>query len=302
MPSSEGRGISSFWQAALAVLALIAIALYFLLPGNISNIPLFVLLAIGVVPLLVQIVIKLFKGNAGADLLGAIELVAAVLLAQYLAAALILLMLAGGQALEAYAVRRASSVLRLLANRMPAGAHRKTGGHLEDIAVSDIRAGDIIVMYPHETCPVDGSVVEGHGSMDESYLTGEPYRIAKTPGASVLSGAINGEALLTIRAEKLPQDSRYAQIMKVMAEAEQKRPQLRRLGDRLGGWFAVLALVTAGIVWLMTRDALRFLSILVIATPCPLIIAIPVTIISAISLAARRGIVIKDPAILEQLP
>jgi len=144
-------------------------------------------------------------------------------------------------------------------------------------------------------------VVEGHGSMDESYLTGEPYRVSKAPGASVLSGAINGEAVLTIRAEKLAHDSRYAQIMEVMQEAEQKRPQLRRLGDQLGGAFAIFALIMSGIVWWVTNDALRFLSVLVIATPCPLIIAIPITIIGAISMAARLGIIIKDPTVLERL-
>ena len=134
-------------------------------------------------------------------------------------------------------------------------------------------------------------VVEGHGAMDESYLTGEPYQVAKAPGAAVLSGAINGEAVLILRAEKRAQDSRYAQIMEVMQEAEQKRPQLRRLGDQLGGVFAIFALIVSGIVGFVTGDALRFLSVLVIATPCPLIIAIPITIIGAISMAVRLGII-----------
>ena len=138
--------------------------------------------------------------------------------------------------------------------------------------------------------------------MDESYLTGEPYQVSKTIGATVLSGAINGESLLTIRAEKLAHDSRYAQIMEVMQEAEQKRPTMRRLGDQIGGWFAVFALVATGLVWFITGDALRALSVLVIATPCPLIIAIPITIIGAISMSARLGIIIKDPTVLERLP
>jgi heavy metal translocating P-type ATPase len=185
---------------------------------------------------------------------------------------------------------------------MPLKAHRKNGATIEAIALSAIAIGDEIVVLPHETAPVDGVVVDGHGSMDESYLTGEPYHVSKAPGAAVLSGAINGEAVLTIRAEKLAHDSRYAQIMAVMQEAEQKRPQLRRLGDQLGGAFAVFALIASGMVWLVTGDALRFLSVLVIATPCPLIIAIPVTIIGAISMAARLGIVIKDPTVLERLP
>ena len=257
---------------------------------------------IGGIPLLIQISSKLFKGSVGADFLGAIELVAAALLDQYLAAILIIIMLSGGQALEAHAMRKASSVLRALSDRMPSKAHRKNGAKVEEIVLADIAIGDEIVVFPHETAPVDGVVVEGQGSMDESYLTGEPYRVSKAPGAAVLSGAINGEAVLTIRAEKLAHDSRYAQIMEVMQEAEQKRPQLRRLGDQLGGAFAIFALIVSGIVWLATGDALRFLSVLVIATPCPLIIAIPITIIGAISMAARLGIIIKDPTVLERLP
>ncbi len=291
----------SRWQFALVIVTLLAMVLHFVLPDN-SNAPLLLLIVIGGVPLIIRIAIKTLRGEWGADLLGGIELIAAAILEQYLAAALIILMLAGGQALEIYAVYRASAVLRLLAARVPARAHRKIGKHIEDITINNITIGDTIVVYPHETAPVDGTVIEGHGSMDESYLTGEPYLVAKAPGVAVLSGAVNGEAALTIRAEKLPQDSRYAKIMQVMEQAEQERPRMRRLGDRLGTAFAVFALLIACIVWFITGDALRFLSVLVIATPCPLIIAIPVTIIGAISLAARHGIAIRDPSVLERLP
>lgn len=303
--------LASSWHTVLLAASLLSIALHFALgafglPAVASiaatDIPLLTVIIIGGIPLLIQIGTKLFKGSVGADFLGAIELVAATLLDQYLAAILIIIMLSGGQALEAYAMRKASSVLRALSDRMPSKAHRKNGAKVEEIALADIKIGDEIVVFPHETAPVDGVVVEGHGSMDESYLTGEPYRVSKAPGAAVLSGAINGEAALTIRAEKLAHDSRYAQIMEVMQEAEQKRPQLRRLGDQLGGAFAIFAIIVSGIVWWVTGDALRFLSVIVIATPCPLIIAIPVTIIGAISMAARLGIIIKDPTVLERLP
>lgn len=303
--------LASRWHIGLLAASLLSIVLHFSLgmvnlPGvadiTAADIPLLVVIIVGGIPLLIHIVIKLFKGSVGADFLGAIELVAAALLDQYLAAILIIIMLSGGQALEAYAMRKASSVLRALSDRMPSKAHRKHGAKVEEIALTDIAIGDEIVIFSHETVPVDGVVVEGHGSMDESYITGEPYRVSKAPGTAVLSGAINGEAVLTIRAEKLAHDSRYAQIMEVMQEAEQKRPQLRRLGDQLGGAFAIFALIVAGIVWLVTGDALRVLSVLVIATPCPLIIAIPVTIIGAISMAARLGIIIKDPTVLERLP
>jgi P-type E1-E2 ATPase len=143
--------------------------------------------------------------------------------------------------------------------------------------------------------------MEGHGVMDESYLTGEPYMMSKTPGAAVISGAINGETALTIRAEKRAVDSRYAKIMQVMRESEQRRPKLRRLGDQLGAWYTPLAVAIAMAAWLISGEALRFLAVMVIATPCPLLIAIPVSIIGSISLSARRGIIIKDPVVLERV-
>jgi heavy metal translocating P-type ATPase len=301
--------IFSKWQMLIAISSLIAIGLHFILSGTQrfygvlpADIPLLILIIIGGTPLVIQVFIKMFRGTVGADFLGGIELVAAAVLEQYLASALIVLMLAGGQALEVYAMRKASAVLRALSERMPTSAHRKQGDEVEEITLADIAIGDEILVYPHETAPVDGVVTQGHGSMDESYLTGEPYQVSKASGVAVLSGAINGESVLTIRAEKIAHYSRYAQIMEVMQEAEQKRPTMRRLGDQIGGWFAVFALVATGLVWFFTGDALRALAVLVIATPCPLIIAIPITIIGAISMAAKRGIIIKDPTVLERLP
>jgi heavy metal translocating P-type ATPase len=137
--------------------------------------------------------------------------------------------------------------------------------------------------------------------MDESYLTGEPYVLSKTPGSYVLSGAINGEAALTVRADKLPVDSRYAKIIEVMRASEQQRPRIRRLGDQLGAVYTPLAVAVALVAWIASGESIRFLAVLVVATPCPLLIAIPVAIIGAISLAARRGIIIKNPAALETI-
>jgi len=299
------------WHWALSAASLAAMALHFALRGvqlqpaggwAAADIPLLAVIVLGGVPLVLHILRKIAKGDLGADLLAAVALSTAAALGEYLAAVLIVLMLSGGRVLESYAMRKASSVLLALAERMPASAHRRKDGGIEDIPLAAIAVGDEIVVLPHETAPVDGVVIEGHGAMDESYLTGEPYQVAKAPGAAVLSGAINGTAALTIRAEKRAQDSRYAQIMEVMQEAEQKRPAMRRLGDRIGAVFAPLALLAAAAAWYFTGDSLRFLAVLVVATPCPLLIAIPVTLVSAISMAAQRGIIIKDPTVLELLP
>jgi heavy metal translocating P-type ATPase len=137
--------------------------------------------------------------------------------------------------------------------------------------------------------------------MDESYLTGEPYLMSKTPGSQVLSGSVNGETALTIRADKLANDSRYAKIMEVMKESEQHRPRIRRLGDQLGAFYTPVAVAIAIVAWLISGEAIRFLAVLVVATPCPLLIAIPVAIIGSISLSARLGIIVKNPAVLEKL-
>ncbi len=299
-------------QAIIAILALIAIAshltLRFALHAAASfhgipayELPLIIALALGGVPLVLELLLKLFRLQFGSDLLAGISIVTSVLLHEYLAGTLVVLMLSGGEALEAYAVRSASSVLQALAKRMPSVAHRKHNGNLSEVALEQVAIGDLLIVFPHETCPVDGTVVDGHSVMDESYLTGEPYMMSKTPGSEVLSGAINGEAALTIRAEKLVVDSRYAKIMQVMRESEQRRPQLRRLGDQLGAYYTPVAVAIALVAWAVSGEALRFLAVLVVATPCPLLIAIPVAIIGSISLSARRGIIIKDPVVLEKI-
>jgi len=267
-----------------------------------QDLPLLLGIIICGIPLLFQILKKLIAGDLGADLLAALAVLTAVYLKEYLASSIVLLMLATGQILEFYAVRKASSVLSALAERMPSIAHVKKNKKIEDIPINEIQIGDHIVVYPHETCPVDGIVITGHGAMDESYLTGEPYYASKAPGTAVISGSINGETLIIIKAEKEPQDSRYAKIVKVMEESEQRRPKLRRLGDQLGAVFAPVAFFGACLAWYLSGDPVRFLAVLVIATPCPLLIAIPITIISAISLAAQKGIIIKDPIALERLP
>jgi heavy metal translocating P-type ATPase len=265
------------------------------------QVPLLVTLALGGLPLLYDLLRKLLKREFGSDLLGGISIVTSILLGEYLAGSIIVLMLAGGEALESYALSSASSVLAALAKRMPSIAHRKREANLQDVALAEIAVGDILVIYPHEICPADGVVIEGHGTMDESYLTGEPFEITKTRGSPVISGAINGESLVTIRTTQRAADSRYAKIMLVMRESEATRPQLRRLGDQLGAAYTPVALTVALLAWVISGESIRFLAVLVIATPCPLLLAIPIAIIGSISLCARRAIIVKSPVVLEQI-
>ena len=286
--------------AALGIAAHLILRYLIHVSDRVQLVPLLLAL-IGAVPILAGLGKKLWAREFGSDLLAGISIVASVLLGQYLVAGIIVLMLSGGAALEQFAARRASSLLDALAKRMPQIAHRKHGGKMEDVPLDEIEIGDRLAVFPHEICPVDGVVVEGHGGMDESYLTGEPFQISKTPGSKVLSGAIDGEVMLVIQAEKLAVDSRYAKIMQVMEQTQEKRPHLRRVGDRLGAWYTPLAVSLAALAWVVTGDALRFLAVVVIATPCPLILAIPVAVIGAISLAAKHAIIIKNPAALEQI-
>jgi len=263
--------------------------------------PLYIVLVAGGVPLVLSLALKLVRREFGSDLLAGISIIAAVLLEEYLAGALVVLMLSGGEALEAFALGRASSVLQALARRMPLVAHRRVNRQVAEVPLGDVHVGDELIVYPHEICPVDGVIVEGHGVMDESYLTGEPFMMPKAPGSEVFSGAINGESALTLRASRVAVDSRYARIMNVMRDSEQRRPQLRRLGDQLGAWYTPIALGLAITAWLWSGEPIRFLAVLVVATPCPLLIGIPVAIIGAISLAAKRSIIIRDPAVLERI-
>jgi heavy metal translocating P-type ATPase len=269
--------------------------------SNISNMPLFVAIALGGAPLLWGLARRLWRREFGADLLAGLSILTAVLTGQYLVATIIVLMLSGGTALESYATDRAKSVLSALGKRAPTIAHRKTDAGLRDISLDQITIGDTLVILPNEVAPVDGTVVEGHGRMDESFLTGEPFEISKTSGSPVLSGALNGQEALVMVASRLPAESRHAKILEALQQAETNRPHLRRLGDKLGAWYTPFAVAIALGAWMVSGDPLRFLAVIVIATPCPMLIAIPVAILGAISLAAKRGIIVRNPASLERI-
>lgn len=254
---------------------------------------------VGGVPIVWSLLRSLAKLEVNADFLAGLSIITSLLLGEYLAGAIIVLMLAGGRSLESYAVHKASAVLAALHRNAPQIAHRVVEQGMEDVAVDQIAVGDIISLFPHESCPVDGVVVEGEGSMDESFLTGEPYRMPKVVGSDVISGAMNGESVLRVRSVKPAADSRYARIVETVRHAQTSRPRVRRLGDVLGGAYTPFVLVIAAGVWWATESASRFLSILLVATPCPLLIGIPVVVIGSVSLAAKRGIVIRNPAALE---
>ena len=310
VPDGPGELLAKLWHrksTVIAAIAVLGIAAHLLLrlalhaPPDIQRLPLLATLVLGGLPFLYDLFRKLLRREFGSDLLGGISIVTSVLLGEHLAGTIIVLMLSGGEALESYALRSASSVLAALAKRMPSIAHRRSGTEIADVALAEIAVGDILVVHPHEICPADGVVTEGHSTMDESYLTGEPFQIDKTSGSGVISGAINGESVLVIRTTQRAADSRYAKIMEVMRESEATRPRLQRLGDRLGAVYTPVALVVGLLAWFASGESIRFLAVLVIATPCPLLLAIPIAIIGSVSLCARRAIIVKSPVVLEQI-
>ena len=273
-------GLSSLWQALPILIAAVLVG----------------------IPLLIAIARDAVKLRMGADVLGLLALVTGALMQEWLVVGIIALMVSGGEALESAASLRASQILAALAQRSPTIAHRvDPDGTLHDVSVDQINVDDLVIVLPHEICPVDGTVVEGRGAMDEAFLTGEPYVVPKAPGSTVMSGAINSTVPLRVRTTTRTEDSRYAQIVGVLTQAEQERPPIRRLADRLGAAYTLIALAIAVLGWVISGDPQRFLAVIVIATPCPLLIGVPVAVIGAISLAARHGIIVKDPSMLERI-
>lgn len=315
LPSAQGRLATflSTFEGKVAAVSALAIAAHLVLRPLVpygaesawALAPLEVVVIAGGVPLAWQVMSALARREAGADLLAVISIVASVWLGEWLVAAILVLMMSGGSALESAASSRASATLAALARRNPVVGHRLLGPDLSsgtaDVPAAELAVEDLVAVFPHELCPVDGEVVQGHGTMDESYLTGEPYVVPKSVGSTVMSGAVNGESVLVIRASAIAADSRFARIVGVLREAEEQRPPFRRLADRLGAWYTVLALTMAALGWVVSGDPRRFLAVVVIATPCPLLIGVPVAIIGAIALAARRGIIVRNPVALEQV-
>lgn len=260
---------------------------------------LFCCLAISCVLIAIELGEKILKREFSSDFLAGISVVTAVLLHEYWAAVLVVFMLSGGQSLERLAMKNASAVLQALSERMPHRARRKRNGGIEEVSLDNLEIGDLIEVHPHDICPVDGVVVAGRSSMDEAFLTGEPYHMPKVAGSTVISGAINGEGLLTIRSSAAAKDSRYQRIASVIEQQATRKVPIRRIADELAGWYTPFGLIVAIAAGVISGEPVRFLAVLVVATPCPLLIGIPICIIGAISSAARRGIIIRDPSALE---
>ena len=249
----------------------------------------------------VGMVRALLKKKWGIDVLAVTAIVATVVVGEYWAALIIVIMFTGGEALETFAAGRAKRELTALLNRTPLIAHRLVGDEPHDVAVGEVNLGDLLIVRPGELVPVDGLLVSDAATLDESSLTGESLPVDRVAGDELVSGAVNGAAVLTMRVTARAEDSQYQRIVALVAEAAESKAPFVRMADRYAVPFTIAAYVFAAIGWLWSGDPARFAEVLVVATPCPLIIATPVAFIAGMSRQARHGIIVKNGGTLEKL-
>lgn len=243
----------------------------------------------------------LVRGEFAADVVAMLAILGALLLGQPLAGLVVVLMQTGGEALDAYAVARASNAVEALEADAPSTAHRLSAGRVTDIGAAMIDPGDELLIRPGELVPADGVVIDGTSHVDTSRLTGEPVPVRVAAGARVFSGSINQDGAITMRAERRSQESQYAKIVDLVRSAQASKSPLQRTADVWAVWFTPLTLAACGVAWLVSHDWSRVLAVLVVATPCPLILAAPVAIIGGINRAAKRAIIIRHGGALEGL-
>jgi heavy metal translocating P-type ATPase len=257
--------------------------------------------ALMLVPLTMSVARTLWRRDIGVDTIALIAITTALALGEYLTAAVVALMLAGGNALEEFASGRARRELTTLLSHAPNIAHLRRGGRLEEVDVGDVAPGDIVLVRPGEIVPVDGEVVDGPAVLDESTLSGEPMPVTYAAGGAVRSGTANVGGPFELRATRPASESAYAAIVRLVREAQLQRAPFVRLADRYAAIFLPVSLVVAGGAWIAAGDPVRFLAVMVVATPCPLILAAPVALIAGVSRAARCGVIVKGGGVIERL-
>jgi len=257
--------------------------------------------ALLLVPLSASVLRSLLRRDVGVDAIALVSMAGALALGEYLAGAVVALMLAGGNALEARASGRARRELTALAARAPRVAQLRRGDELVEVPVDVVQAGDVVLVRAGEVVPVDGLVESAEAVVDESALTGEPLPVTTHRGGQVRSGVASAGEAFEVRALRPAAESAYAALVRLVAQAEQARAPFVRMADRYAAFFLPATAVTAAAAWALSGDPVRALAVFVVATPCPLILAAPIALMSGLSRAARAGIVVKGGAALEQL-
>ena len=290
------------WVVAATIVGLAGLIAHATLSENIARWLITGFAAIVAIEQSTHMVRSLLRKQWGLDVLAITAIVSTLLVGEYWASLIIVLMLTGGEALEDAAALRATRELTALLDKVPHTAHRMTlHGHIEDIPASAVEPGDRLVVRPSELVPVDGDLLTPVAELDESSLTGESLPVSRQAGEGLLSGSVNGLVALEMVATRRAEDSEYQQIVGLVQQAASSKAPLVRLADRYAIPFTALAYTIAGIAWAMSGDPVRFAEVLVVATPCPLLIAAPVAFMGGMSRAAKSGIVIKDAGTLERL-
>ena len=251
--------------------------------------------------MLKEMIKTLRSGSYGVDLLAITAVAATLAVGQYWAAMIVLIMLVGGDSLEDYASKKAHTELKALLDNSPQTAHKVVADKLVDIKVDEANIGDQLVVKPGETVPVDGHIIKGSSMFDESSLTGESRPITKNISDTVYSGSINGDSAITMTVDKLAKDSQYQRLIQLVKQADSTPAHFVRMADRYAVPFTGIAFVIAGIAWFVSKDPVRFAEVLVVASPCPLILAAPVALVSGMSRSSRNGIVVKTGSVLEKM-
>lgn len=260
-----------------------------------------VYVAIFIVVTLIDMIRDIARGKWGLDILAVVAMVSTLAVGEVLASIIVVLMLSGGEALEDYAQHRAARDLENLLNHSPAIAHVLNEGTPRDVDVEDVEPGDTLLIKPNEIVPVDCTLITDEANFDESSLTGESLPVTKSAGEEILSGVVNGTTAVTVTATKRAHESQFQQIVALMSEAKENRAPIVRLADRYAIPFTVLSLLIGGVAWFVSGTPTRFAEVMVLATPCPLLIAAPVAFIGGQAQASRNGVIVKSGAVLEQL-
>jgi heavy metal translocating P-type ATPase len=289
----------------LAAVALVAIAVGLLLSGaghdDAADVLWAATVALMLVPLGWSLVSTVLHGRVGVDAIALVAMAGALALGEFLAGAVIALMLAGGNALETAANRRARRELTALLAHAPTVARRRSGDDVEEVPVDALLTGDVVIVRTGEVVPADGIVIEGHAVMDEATLTGESLPVSRGPGEAVRSGSVCAGAPFDVRATRPAAESSYAALVRLVEKAQAERAPFARIADRYAALMLPVTLVLAGGAWAASGDAVRGLAVVVVATPCPLILAAPIALVSGISRAARRGVIVKGAGVIERL-
>ena len=251
--------------------------------------------------MLKEMIKTLRSGSYGVDLLAITAVAATLAVGQYWAAMIVLIMLVGGDSLEDYASKKAHTELKALLDNSPQTAHKVVADKLVDIKVDEANIGDQLVVKPGETVPVDGHIIKGSSMFDESSLTGESRPITKNVSDTISSGSSNGDSAITMTVDKLAKDSQYQRLIQLVKQADSTPAHFVRMADRYAVPFTGIAFVIAGIAWFVSKDPVRFAEVLVVASPCPLILAAPVALVSGMSRSSRNGIVVKTGSVLEKM-